>query len=221
MTKYQKSDIHGNLDAQKMFTDLWYCYYCFCGGRGVGDISNPLIGGEGKELCLHAKCKLTEVGDPLCGGLNVFCCITEQFQFPPMKDSPMCVCCNKELAGASGGGWKPELFDFSTNFKDTGFWVVYVFCCGSALHAPGANGRPFFGLKQKVICIEEAVKMVAPVEDGVLCSGVSTVLCCWDQCAMPPAENNPTIKCLGFPKKGSSASAAPMSYGKPGQVEMS
>jgi len=143
-----------------MFSDLWWLNYCFCCGRGIGDIGNPLIGSEGKQLCLHSKCQMTNVGDPLCGGLSVFCCQTTQFRLPPSADTPICVLCSKELVGKSGSGWKPELFDFKPAFGDQ-FWLVYMFCCGTALTAPGANGRPLIGSLQKVICVEQATRMVA------------------------------------------------------------
>jgi hypothetical protein len=220
MAKYQTSDISANLDAQKMFSDLWWLNYCFCCGRGIGDIGNPLIGSEGKQLCLHSKCQMTNVGDPLCGGLSVFCCETTHFRLPPSADTPICVLCSKELVGKSGSGWKPELFDFKPAFGDQ-FWLVYMFCCGTALTAPGANGRPLIGSLQKVICVEQATRMVPPVEDGVVCGGIGTVLCCWDQCQLPPADNNPGCKCFGKLGKAQSGSVKPMSYGKPGQVEMS
>lgn len=216
-----KSDVHANLEAAKMFSEMWWCTYCFCCGRGIGDIGNPLIGGEQKQLCINGKCKLTtdDIADPLCGGMEVFCCITRQFRFPPMKDTPICVCCNKELVGKAGSGWQPQLFEFKPAWGDQ-FWLVYLFCCGSGIHAPGANSRPLLGVQSKLLCIEEAVKLAPPIEDGIFCAQVSTVLCFWDQCAMPPAEGNPGFKCCGFPKKAGQ-NVSPMGYGKPGQVEMS
>lgn len=227
---WKETDIHKNLNAGEMFKNLWWFEYCFCCGSGLGDIGNPLAGGEAKELCLHSRCEITDnFADPLCGGMSVMCCITEQCQIPPMKDSPTCVCFGKPLAGASGSGWAPKLMGYQPSFEDAakgGIWCCYMVACGVACHGLGTwtsgKERPLYAIKSKLLCIEEAVSLVPPLEEGVLCGGVGTMLCCWEQCQLPPLEGNPVIKCCGFPKKGdTNANAKPMAYGKPGQVEMS
>lgn len=205
-----------------MFKEMWWCNYCVCCGRGIGDIGNPLVGGINKQLCILQSCQMTDVGDPFCGGLNVFCCVTEQCHIPPTEGSPTCACFGKTLVGSVGDAWKAELFDYKPNWKQAGFPVIYVVCCGSFLHAPGANGAPLLGAKSKFLCIQEAMKLVSPVEDGIFCASASTFLCCWDQCELPPNKGNPGFKCVGKPDGGkSNANVSPMGYGKPGQAEMS
>ena len=147
------------------------------------------------------------------------CCVTSQCQFPPQDGSPTCVCCNKTLAAgkADAGNWKPVLFDYTAEFKDT-FWCYYLCCAGYGFSGLSANGRPLYASVQKQLCVKQAMKLAAPIQEGVFCSGVETQLCCWTQCQFPPAPGNPGFKCCGFPKKGSAAK--PMGYGKPGQVEM-
>merc|ERR1719265_1534119 len=158
---------------------------------------------------------------PFCDGLQVCCCVTQQTALPPIPGSPLCVCFNKKLAGAdSTGNWAPRLFDYTSNFDDT-FWIYYLFCGGLGVSGIQANNRPLYGVMNKELCIKQAVRLVPPVEDGILCSGVGTALCFWDQLELPPPKGTPGFKCFGFPKKeGMSSNVAPMSYGKPGQDEM-
>jgi len=221
-----KSKIHKNLDRDALFADGWWLEYCICGGRVVGDIGNPFCGSEGKQLCQHGTCELTQVGDPFCMEFKVFLCITEQCQFPKLEGSPTCVCFNKPLAGADGvSGWKPELFEFKGAWEQQ-FWIYYILCLGCSVHAPSANDRPICGAVSKFFCIKEGMKCVPPVENGTFCASVGTGLCYWDQCQFPPAENNPKCGCCGWKMnktagKSNGGKAAPMSYGKPGQIEMS
>lgn len=218
-----KSDLPncGKLDQQAMFTEAWWLNYCFCFGRAIGDIGNPYFASDGKNLCLRSTCQMVGIGDPFCSQVSVTCCITSQCQFPAMPGSPTCVCFNKTLAaGAAKGGesdWRPDLFDYTANFKDT-FWLYYFLCAGVGCSGLSANGRPLYAMQQKQLCISQGVRLVPPVENGVLCSGLGTALCCWTQLEIPPAPNNPKFKCCGFPKGGSNAK--PMAYGKPGQAEM-
>jgi hypothetical protein len=217
-----KSSIHKNLDQQEMFKEAWWLQYCCCGGRAIGGIGEPLFGSEARNLCLHSTCEMTGVGDPFCSGLSVMCCITQQCAFPKIDGSPTCACCNKTIAGGSTDGWKPALFEFKPSWTDQ-FWLYYFLCGGVAVHGFSNKDRPIFGSMRKQLCIKEAVQCVAPVQEGTYCSGLGTGLCFWNQCQLPPAENNPKFACCGWKmNKGVAPSGkpAPLSYGKPGQQEM-
>lgn len=211
-----KSDIHPNFDRDKMFAEAWWLNYCFCVGRAIGDCGNPYAGADVKEICVHTRCELTEVGDPLCEGLAVECCITSQCAFPPKSGSPTCVCCNKTLAGGgSTSGWKPQLFEWTAGFEDQ-WWCYYCFCAGVGLHGLMANDRPIYGEMVKELCIRQSRRLYQPCDQGVWCSGMSTFLCCWEHVQYPPAPGNPGFKCCGFPKdKGMMTNhPSPMKYGK-------
>ena len=210
MPDIAKSDISPNLDRDKMFNELWWLNYCFCEGVGIGAVGNPFFGGEAVNICLHSRCEMTDVGDPFCSNIRVCLCITDQCSLPPAEGSPICVCFNKKLAG--GDGWSgQQLFDWSTSFGDT-FWLYYIFCMGLGFSAPQANGRPLFAVQVKELCIKGGTKLTTPMEGGKLCSMVSTRLCFWEQCALPPAEGAPMFVCFNLlNKKG--ASAKPLAYG--------
>ena len=125
---------------------------------------------------------MTDIGDPFCSNMRVCLCLTDQCSLPPAPGSPICVCFNKKLAGDDG--WSSQLLlDWSTNFGDT-FWLYYI---------------------------KGGTKLAMPMEGGKLCSAVSTRLCFWDQCAMPPAEGAPMFVCFNLlnPKSG----AKPLAYG--------
>ena len=205
MPDIAKSDISPNLDRDKMFNELWWLNYCFCEGVGIGAVGNPFFGGEAVNICLHSRCEMTDVGDPFCSNIRVCLCITDQCSLPPAEGSPICVCFNKKLAG--GDGWSgQQLFDWSTSFGDT-FWLYYIFCMGLGFSAPQANGRPLFAVQAKELCIKGGTKLTTPMEGGKLCSMVSTRLCFWEQCALPPAEGAPMFVCFNLlNKKGASAS---------------
>jgi hypothetical protein len=218
------SKIHDNFNRDKLFDEGWFLTYCCCGGRAVGDVSNPLFGSEARNLCLHSTCEMTEVGNPFCSGMSVMCCITQQCAFPKIDGSPTCVCFNKQLAGGGTENWKPNLFDFSPGFKDQ-FWLYYFLCGGVAVNGIQANGRPILGMMGKKLCIKEATQCVAPIQEGIWCSGLGTCLCFWDQMQFPPVGDNPKIGCCGWRmNKGKGGSEAgkqkPFAYGKPAQVEM-
>ena len=55
-------------------------------------------------------------------------------------------------------------------------------------------------------------QLATPMEGGKLCSSVSTRLCFWDQCAMPPAEGAPMFSCFNL-LNSKGASAKPLAYG--------
>jgi len=217
------SKIHANLDRDKMFGDGWWLSYCCCAGRLVGDVGNPLFGSEARQLCQHSTCEMTDVGNPFCSGMSVMCCITQQCAFPKLDGSPTCVCFNKQLAGGGTENWKPNLFEWNPAFGDQ-FWINYFLCGGCAVNGIMSGGRPIFGNMDKKLCVKQAMQCVAPVQEGVLCSGLGSCLCCWEQMQFPPAENNPKIACCGWKMNKYSPSGnkpSPMKYGKPGQIEMS
>ena len=112
------SKLSANLDREKMFTNAWWMGYCCCGGNAIGTFGDPFFASEARNLCLHSTCEMTECGNPLCQGMSVFCCVTQQCSFPKLDGSPTCVCFNKQLAGGSTDNWKPSLFDFTPGFGD-------------------------------------------------------------------------------------------------------
>jgi hypothetical protein len=198
------------LAQEKMFKEMWWCGYFFCCGRGCGGVGNPYIGSEAKEICLHSKCYLDDIMKPfLCGGMDVCLCMTSQCQFPPADGSPTCVCCNKKLAGGETNSWAPKLFDYTAGFGQT-FWLYYLVCLGCGVSSPQADSRPCFAQQEKQLCISKGVKLYQPMQDGVLCSGLGTFLCIWDQLEIPPASGNPGCQICGFPKGKSSGT--PFSY---------
>jgi hypothetical protein len=207
------------LNQQKLFSEAWWCNYCFCTGTACGTVGAPLFASETKELCIRSSCACTDPMKPvLCGGLSVFFCCTNQCTFPPKDGSPTCVCFNKTLAAGKSdvSNWKAPLFDWTANFSDQ-WWLYYFLCMGVGFSKPGANGRPpFFGQVGKELCIQSAVKCVAPIENGVFCSSLATSLCIWSQCECPPAENNPKFQFFGFPKK---TEAKCCEYGKGAKEE--
>lgn len=219
-----KSIIHDNLNRDTMFKDGWWLQYCICSGTVLGNVGNPLCGGEYKELCEHGTFECTEVGNPFCMQYSICLCITEQCQFPKLESSPTCVCCNKKLAGDSGDGWKPQLFEFTGSF-DKQFWIYYFLCMGYACQAPGSDGKPMLAAVYKELCLKGGMKCVPPVEEGVLCAQLVTEFCFWGQCQFPPAANNPKFACCGWKLNkeagGGGGKPAPMAYGKPAQAEMS
>jgi len=221
-SEIKQSTIHANLNRDKMFSDAWWLQYCCCGGRAVGAVGEPFFGSEARNLCLHQTCEMTGIGDPFCSAISVNCCIYQQCAFPKLEGSPTCVCCNKTIAGGGTEGWKPALFEFVPKFEDQ-FWLYYFLCGGVAVSGIQAGGRPIFGALQKQLCIKQATQCVAPVQNGIFCSGVGTSLCCWEQTQFPPHADSPKIACCGWKmNKGAEAATkpAPFSYGKPAQVEM-
>jgi len=213
-----ESDVHTNLNRDRMFKEAWWLDYFFICGEAIGAFGNPFFGSETRDLCLHSKCQLTGIGDPFFSGFDVNICVTQQCAFPAVEGSPTFVCFNMKLAGADNvDKWKVSLFDYESQWADT-FWFSYLLCGGYGFHAPFANGRPIWGYDEKKLCIKRSGKCVAPVQDGVFCTSVSTSLCFWKHYQLPPAPGNPGFKIFNFPS-GNGASL--MGYGKePGQQTM-
>jgi len=213
-----------SLSRDAMYKDGWWLQYCFCGGRLIGNLGNPFIGSEVKQLCQHQTCELTGLMDPnLCNAHEVCLCVTSDCGIPPREGSPTCVCFNKKLAGGDTGGWKPSLFEFTNGF-DKQFWIYYILCLGCSVHGIGKDERPLCAYDRKEFCIRMRCQFVPPYEEKTLCASVGTCLCYWDQCQFPPYGNNPKFALCGWKlNKGEAATGnvAPMSYGKPAQNEMS
>jgi hypothetical protein len=217
-----QSAVHKNLNRDNMLKDAWWLQYCICKGTALGTVGDPYFGAESRNLCIHEKCECADFGSPFCSNIAVECCITSQCSFPKIDGSPVCVCCNKKLAGEDGSKWKPKLFTYEFDFKNQ-FWLYYFLCAGVSVHGCQANGRPILGFQVKEFCIQEEGKCTAPIQGGVLCSGVSTTLCCWNQCQFPPnMAKQPKFACCGFKIGGEQPSSkpSPFAYGKPSQVEM-
>ena len=211
MPDIAKSDISPNLDRDKMFNELWWLNYCFCEGVGIGAVGNPFFGGEAVNICLHSRCEMTDVGDPFC------------LQHPrlPVHHGPVLFAPSRRISNlrvlqqkACGWWWMEwpatlwlvyqlwwhllallHLLHGSGLFCPASQWPSFVCCPGEgAVHAKGGT------------------KLTTPMEGGKLCSMVSTRLCFWEQCALPPAEGAPMFVCFNLlNKKG--ASAKPLAYG--------
>jgi len=210
-----------NLDRDAMFKDLWWLNYCICRGVGIGNVGEPLVGSEARNLCFHESCELTELGNPFCKSNVTECCITSQCEFPKAAGSPTCVCFNKKLAGAGEvKDWKQGIFKAEYGFDDQ-FWIYYLLCAGVSLHKPRVNNRPLFGLVQKQLCIKRQAQLVQPVgSDKNLCSGLGTQFCFWSHCQFPPgsdAEAYPQFTCFNkcrTKNKDKGQDAKPLAYGK-------
>jgi len=218
-----QSTVHANLNRDKILNETWWCYYCLCGGTGLGPVSDPLCAGEEKNLCIRGTCTTTDLmtEEGLCGGLDVFLCMTSQSQIPPMTGSPKCVCFNKKIApGSTDITFKTPLFDYKQIFDDT-FWVYYIFCLGCGLNGIG-KGRPIIASQGKCLCAQGGTNFESPVIDGTFCASVGTQLCFWGQCQCPPAPNNPKIACCGWKmnKGGGGSANAVEVVNKPGQEAM-
>jgi len=219
-----ESKLHKSLDRKKMFEEAWWLQYCCCRGVAIGTVGDPYFAAEARSLCIHETCECVDVGNPFCSGIAVECCITTQCAFPKQQGSPVCACCNKTCGGGDTSAWKPQLFDYTFQW-DGQFWLYYFICGGYSCHGCGAGGRPILGFVHKEFCIREAGRCVAPIQEGVLCSGLGTQLCYWTQSQFPPvskADGNPCIACCGIKmnKTADHKSSGIMGYGKPSQNEM-
>jgi len=169
----------------------------------------PLVAADAKNLCLHTKCGTATIGgdDGLCNAMANCICITEQFALPPAKGTPPCICFNKTFGEkrAAGVESKGGIFDISQVMDDT-FWVVYAFCGGWGINKMKG---PLIASEFKEICCAGSTRMVAPIEDGIFCSAVSTELCIWSEFQLPPAAGNPKCAICTWRLSKETATAAP------------
>jgi len=214
------------LDRAKMFNENTWLYYLLCSGCSIGPIS-PLIAADEKNLCIHETCTTVNIGgdDGLCYSIENCLCISEHFSIPPAKGTPPCICFNKWIGATreAGPASSMGLFDFDVFMKET-FWIYYLFCVGCGINK--LKG-PLIQAEFKELCCAGSSGLVAPVEDGIFCSSVSTELCAWDECQLPPAPGNPKCAICSWKLNKAPAVAAPKKPGLPpttqagpSQVEM-
>mmetsp|Transcript_43830 Transcript_43830/g.115915 ORF Transcript_43830/g.115915 Transcript_43830/m.115915 type:complete len:206 (-) Transcript_43830:446-1063(-) len=180
------------LARAKVLNDTQWLIYCCCGGQGIGPVGDPLCASEVKQLCIRGSSSTTDISgeDGLCNQVEVCLCITQQCQFPPVEDAPVCACCNKKCGGSKGSTkWKADLFDKSKIMDDT-FWMYYFLCSGCGINK---MDQGLFSAQFKELCCRGYSNIEAPSIDGVFCSGVQTSLCFWSEFQIPPAKPNPFI----------------------------
>lgn len=201
------------LNREQIFQDTWWLEFCLCGGLGFSTkkISEPLIGSEVKQLCLHSTCVTAELNpaDGVFAITQVMCCLTEHFQVPPMTGAPKkCLCCKKKPkeGDTPSDEFQGDLYDIATIFDST-FWLYYFMCCGVGVNIPGKD-RPIFVQKYKQLWCRQTTKLVPVVEGGVLCSGLSTACCLWEQCEFPCIKKGPIVACCGFKKDWAAANGS-------------
>jgi len=203
-----------DLDRAKMFNENKWLYYMLCSGCSVGPMS-PLIAADEKNLCIHGTCNTADIGgsDGFCYAMENCLCITEHFAIPPAKGTPPCICFNKWIGATRETGIesKQGLFDFDVFMKET-FWVYYLFCMGCGVNK--LKG-PLIQAEFKELCCAGSSGMVSPVEDGIFCSAVSTELCAWTECQLPPAPGNPKCAICTWKLNKEPATAAPKKPGLP------
>lgn len=182
-----------NLARGKIIDETKWCVYCCCGGWGLGPFNDPLVGGEGKQLCIRGSCTTTDLWgtDGLCGVVRVCICFVEQCQFPPLADEKICACCNVKCGPEIGSTlWNHEIFD-RTDLMDGTFWCQYFVCGGVGFTPPLKNG--LWAEAFKFLICRGSGNIEPPIIDGVMCSEVSTFCCIWRECQFPPAHPNPKI----------------------------
>eukprot|EP00929_Paragymnodinium_shiwhaense_P017359 TRINITY_DN1264_c0_g1_i2.p1 TRINITY_DN1264_c0_g1~~TRINITY_DN1264_c0_g1_i2.p1 ORF type:complete len:221 (-),score=62.69 TRINITY_DN1264_c0_g1_i2:279-941(-) len=183
------------LDRATIFNDTKWCYYMLCSGCGIGPMS-PLVASDEKMLCIHGTCSTANIGgeDGFCYQISNCLCISEHFAIPPAQGTPPCICFNKWIGTTRETGQKSKtgIFDFDVFMKDT-FWIYYLFCMGVGINKMKG---PLIQAEFKEICCAGSSGMVPPVEDGIFCSQLNTMLCAWAECQMPPAPGNPKCAIL-------------------------
>lgn len=188
------ADADGKLSRAKIINETTWCVYCCCEGWGLGPFSDPIIASEKKQLCLRSSFSTADVmaSDGLCHSTSVLLCFTKHFQFPPVKDAPKVMCCNKNLLGGSFGSteWPSTSKVFEQKIMEDTFWCYYCCCFGE-----GGNmlDQGIFSEQNKWLCCRGYTNIEAPTVEGVCCSGVGTTLCLWSEGQCPPAKPNPTI----------------------------
>jgi len=176
----------------KIINDTKWIVYCCCEGWGIGPMDGPLIAAESKQLCLRSSVSTTGVMDEdgLCNQVQVFLCVTQQMQFPPLKDVPVCACFNKKCGPSIGtSSWKADLFD-EKGIMDNTFWIMYFLCEGCGINK---MDQGLYSAQFKQLCCRGYTNIESPLIEGVACSSVAKELCIWSECQMPPSKPNPTI----------------------------
>jgi len=205
MVMFSPTSISPEVSGDEILKSEIFLYYCCCGGVALGPFGNPFIAAEAKELCLHSTVQCTDIindTDGLCSQMNVMCCITEQCQLPPLKGSPKCICCTKELAPGDGVSKKDEIIEDYAAIMSNTKWLMYAFCGGCGLSGIGGD-RPLYGMVVKELCIRESVEIdlkKVTETDGTMCAVAATELCFWSQCQFPPKEDQPLFACFKFKK---------------------
>jgi hypothetical protein len=196
------------LNRATIFNDTKWIFYCLCEGWGIGPMS-PLVQSDVKELCLHSTCGTADIGgtDGLCNMISNCLCVTEQFAFPPAAETPPCICFNKWIGTTRTEGTKSKqnIFDMKQVMTET-FWIYYLFCAGCGINK--CSG-PLIQSEFKQLCCAGSTGMVAPVEEGIFCSAVSTELCIWSEFQLPPAPGNPKCAICTWRLSKDTATAAP------------
>lgn len=211
------------MTRQKVFTDTKWLGYLICCGQGVGELT-PFVLADVKELCLHTQASTDDVvGDAGAFHIAQTCCIfSEHCALPPAEKSPSFAICGKKIKVESrptGSVLQGKVFNADT-FWNEPFWCYYCFFTGCAVHAPGKTGQ-LVASQFKSLCCAGSTILEMPAVDGVWCSDLSTFLCCWKECQLPPAAGNPKVACCIVYKMNNDHSAASTTPpGEPKQVEM-
>jgi len=186
------SDVTENthINRADILNDTCWLFYCICQGVGIGPLT-PFVVADEKVLCLHNVCTTADLmGDYACFSTQEnCCCISEQCAFPPAQGTPKCICCGKWCSDARETGTvsKLKLFEMKPFIEET-FWCYYIFCFGCGVNK--CQG-PCLRVEWKECCCAGGTGLVAPIEDGILCSTVESQLCIWSECQMPPSPGNP------------------------------
>lgn len=210
----------GDFTVQKMYTDTHWIYYCLCEGCGVGGLS-PMVLSDVKELCLHTQSGMDVPGGPqgFCHSAASCLCISSHCALPPAKGSYPCVCCGKEFGAIrTEGSEMAGMFDHD-NFMKTPTWLIYFLCEGCGVHSPGATGQ-VIASQFKELCCAGATVLESPMSNGVLCSDLTTFLCIYEECAMPPRKGNPKLACCTKKMNSDHSEAPNQAPGKPEQIDV-
>jgi len=203
-----------NLKTDTVISDTWWLTYICCGGCGFGSVKDPLCGADMMDLASHSTCNTTDLmnDDGLCGCISIQMTTTSQCQCPPVQGAPKCICFNTPLAAGTGEVSKTKgVFDYKKLFDDT-WWYSYMFCCGYGINGLQAGGRPFMAVYEKFLIVEGSMALEPNEWPGAgngmkgckagLCEGtevcesqVATMLCCYQQVRIPPAQGAKKCVC--------------------------
>merc|ERR1711974_254997 len=88
---------------------------------------------------------------------------------------------------------------------DDTFWIYYLFCMGCGVNKMKG---PLLQAQFKEFCCHGASGCEGISVSGVFCSQLSTFLCIWQECQLPPAPGNPCCAICTW-KKNKDHSACP------------